>query len=319
MKATRSLDRDRGRTTTRGRHRGRGRFTAATRFAAATAGQHLDSDAPLGWDTDPSEVDDAPNDADVPADYHDDEDGGIYDGDDAGLSAPRSSWIPWVRLSIFLREGELRYSVALPEADRPGLERSLFHLGQGWEQTAKTLINTQGAALRCSTPLAALRALSPFAMSDLERSVGQGSRDRRVVLNTPFGLAPLWFFAQGRKDELFRDLERLGQAVMARRETRLTPALIEELVRNPSVKPDSIRRAHGQALLAVAHNPGIVARHRSLWPLTTTGELLDDLGIVADVGRSAAVAAMALAGAFDPPGLLIAASAHGGPRREATP
>ncbi len=317
MKAARKLGTTK---TTDTRRRTKPRFSAATRFAAASAERHLDADSPTDWDTDPSEIDDAPPAADVPIGYHDDEDGAVYDedGEDSDLSAPRSSWVPWVRLSIYLRDGQLMYLTELPGSDQPDLARSLFHLDRGWGTTAQTLIDTQGDALRCSTPLAALHALNPFPMSSLERSAGQGSRDRRVVVNTPFGLTPLWFFAQGRGDSLFGDLERLGRALIARQESRLSPELVTDVVRTPSVKPDSIRRAHGRALLAVAHQPAVVARHRAKWPLTTPDDLLDDLGVVARVGRSSAVASLALAGAFDPPELLIASSARSEPRREAT-
>jgi len=282
----------------------------------------VDSDSSVEWEWDPCEVDDAPDTENVPTDYHDDEDEGVYE-EDRDLRAPVSSWTPWVRLSIFVRDGQLGYTTSVPATDGLATEVSLHHLGQGWATTAQTLIGAQGNALRCATPLAALHALGPYAMEDLERSAGQGSRDRRVVVDTPFGLAPLWFFAQGRSDGLFQDLETLGRAVMARQPTRLTPAVIEEIIHNPSIKADSIRRVHAKALLALAHQPEVLARHRSLWPLTTIDALFDDLGVEATgkahLGRSGDVAVLALVGAFDPPNLLLASVARHTPRREPSP
>jgi hypothetical protein len=148
----------------------------------------------------------------------------------------------------------------------------------------------------------------------MERSGGQLSRDARVVIGTPFGLAPLWLFSQGRKDSLLRDLERLGRDVIEARPERLTAEAIDGIVRSPAVKPDTIRRAHGPALLALARRPEVLARHRSLWPLTAPEALLDDLGLDLRVGRSWPVATLALVGAFDPPGL-VAAGPPPRPRR----
>jgi hypothetical protein len=298
--------------------RKKGRFNATTRFAIATAERHLDVDAETPWELDPPEFDDAPRDEDVPPDYHDDEDDGLYD-DGRDLRAPTSSWIPWVRLSIFWRDGRLDYRTELPDTDSPGVGRSQFYLRRNWTTTAQTLISTQEEALRRTTPLAALHALGPYAMKDLEQSDGQGTRDRRVVIRTPFGLAPLWFFAQGRSDGLFNDLERIGRAVMKSRPKSLSKEMITETVRHPSLLPDTIIRVRGKTLIALSQHPDVLAKHRSLWPLTTPRDLLDDLGLESDesrLGRAGDVAVLALAGAFDPPDLLLAASARREPKRE---
>lgn len=310
---------ERSQKTTKRKSRGRRQFTSATRFAASGAEQFLDAQSSLIWDADPSEFDDAPRDDEVPDGYHDDEDPGLFDEDEGGPTAPRSSWVPWVRLAIFEQHGSLRFVTSLPVANRTRTESSLSHLENAWKETAQVLIEKQSVALRCRTPLDAMRALERTPMETLERSAGQGSRDRRVVLSTPFGLVPLWFFAQGRADNLFQDLEQIGRAAIATGAQTVSPKMIKTLIPNPTLNPESIRRAHGMTLVAVGRQPEIVARHRALWPLTTTGELLDDLGVVDGVGRSAAVAFLALVGAFDPPSLLLSAAVPTRPRREVTP
>jgi hypothetical protein len=110
---------------------------------------------------------------------------------------------------------------------------------------------------------------------------------------------------------------------MSSRPERLTVAMIEKTVRHPSANPDTVRRIHGKALLALARQPEILAKHRSMWPLTTIDDLFDDLRVEAAgkarLGRSGSVAVLALVGAFDPPNLLLAAAANRQPRREAQP
>jgi hypothetical protein len=133
----------------------------------------------------------------------------------------------------------------------------------------------------------------------IARSSGQLSRDADVIIRTHFGRSPIWFFNEGREDNFYMDLETLGAAVIGQSLDQLTKEMIIKLVPRPSVLPDSIRRNHGLALLAVARRPEIVARHRALWPLTTPEALLDDLGITAQDGRSRPVATLALVGAFD--------------------
>jgi len=295
---TRSTARGGGRSTTRKV----GRQNSTIRYAAAAAERHLASDPALDWVDDKTVTDDSPTPAELPEWYPDDEDDTLLGDNENGLMVPSmASWMPWVRLSIYEDGGNLSFRVHLPASDDPDIERSLGHLSDGWAETARTLIATHQQALGCKTLIDALCVMSPDPMKALERSAGQGSRDKRVLIATPFGLAPLWFFAQGRKDELFEDLLDIGRALRSDRLVRLTAGIIADIIRRPSVQPDSIRRAHGEALLAVANQPCVVARFRSYWPMATPQDLLDALGIHSKVGRSVPVATLALVGAFDQP------------------
>jgi len=310
-----SLTRSTGRGAGRSTARKVGRQNSTIRYAAATAERHLASGPALDWADDKTVIDDSPTPDELPEWYPDDEDDTLLGDDESALVAPPvSSWMPWVRLSVYVADGRLSYRVHIPASDNPDIERSLRHLSDGWTATAKTLIATHPEALLCMTPLDALRAMSPDPMSKLERSAGQGSRDRRVLIATPFGLAPLWFFAQGRSDDLFNDLIRLEQTLQTGEADKLTATVISDVLRRPSVQPDSIRRAHGEALLAVAGQPGIVARYCNLWPMTTPQEFLDDLGVCSKVGRSVPVATLALIGALSPPQQLSAKTVSRPPR-----
>ncbi|MDR1189700.1 MAG: hypothetical protein LBK95_19985 [Bifidobacteriaceae bacterium] len=325
------------------------RYTAADRFAASWAQDRLNPTEEADWPEDQACLDDAPSLDDLP-EGSPDEDDVLLGDDDRGLPAPSPSpsWLPWVRLSITLDGDRLGYMIGLPFTGDSETDERLERLAYGWSQIAETLIRSQAPALRSSSLLEAVRALPPATAMKwvavkgldgkvaknaegktvtelrqvtgaraIERSSGQFSRDRRVVVGTPFGLAPLWLFGQGRQDSLFRDLERIGRQVVEDKPESLTAPMIEKMARNPAVKPESIRRAHGQALLAVAHRPGVIARHRALWPLTSPDALLDDLGVTGRTGRSQPVATLALAGAFDPPGLIVARSTARPPRRRA--
>jgi len=305
---SRSRGRSPGRQTARGVGRRVGRQNAAIRYAAATAERYLDSQEPPEWTEDRSIADDAPTVDQMPEWILDNTDDTILGDDADDVKSGPASYMPWVRLSIYASGGNIAFQVHVPVTDDPGIQQSLKHLRDGWAKTAQALIATHPRALLSHTPLEALRVMGSYPMKELERSAGQGSRDKRVVIATPFGLAPLWFFAQGRKDNLFDDLVEVGAALLAERPDRLTASTISQIIRRPSVQPDSIRRAHGEALLAVVHQPDVVARHRSLWPLTTPQDLLDDLGVTSKVGRSAPVATLCLVGAFDPPRQLTARS-----------
>ena len=313
-----SLSRSTERNTMRSTGRKVGRQNSAIRYAAAAAERYLDSDRPTAWADDNPIPDDAPTPDEMPEWVTDDEDDVVLGDDEAGLSAPPASWMPWVRLSIYLTGGHLTFRVHMPATDDRDIEQSLAHLTDSWTETARTLIATHSQALLSTTAASALRVMSPYPMKDLERSVGQGSRDKRVVIATPFGLAPLWFFAQGRKDDLFDDLTNLGKALLVDKPSKLTASTISDIIRHPSVQPDSIRRAHGEALLAVVHQPGVVAHHRNLWPLSTPQELLNDLGVTSKVGRSIPVATLALVGAFDKP-LQLSARSAARPQQEVKP
>ena len=347
-----------------------GTKTDAIRFAAALAEQYLDEGRTPSWQSDPSEFDDAPRDRDVPPGYRDDEDEGVFGDDERDLAPPQSSWIPWVRLSFFLRGKQLDYRVNLPEADSVELGVSLGYLEKAWDENAQMLLASMPETLCCTSPLEALHTMPvvtamrmmpvkqsvadangknkqeavkepvldrsgmPVLDKDgnpklaivkelqmvsgqvaMERSTGQYSRDRTVVIRTPFGLAPWWFFAQGRNDNLHSDLEQLGKAMIANNWTEPTRDMVEEVVRQSSIKPDSIRRTHGLTLVAVVRHPEVVARHRRLWPLTTIDDFLSDLQAhsTGSVGKSQGVATLALVGAFDPPAPTVTAWQ---PRRE---
>ena len=170
----------------------------------------------------------------------------------------------------------------------------------------------------------------------LEHSKGQGSRDRLEPVNTPFGVVPLWFFTaaplpnqkplatgkrpykwnlnQERPYHLLLDLKLLGDGLIAgevevaKGAVNLSNKAIEDyfarIEHDPVIWPDSIRSVHGKALLEVARQRRVVAKHRGKWAATDRDSLLDDLGIPRPLkrgvgARSKAVATLALAGAFD--------------------
>ncbi len=246
------------------------------------------------------EVDDAPPIDDLPEWPVEDEDSPVGDDDEQDLPDMAAGWSSWVRLSIFRDAEGFRSHVELPPARDPELEYSFEYQRKAWLELGDILIRTQSAALTCTNPLDAVQALLPYKVQDLERSKGQGSRDRRVVISTPFGLAPLWFFAQGRPDTLYRDIRQLAQHLHTTGGTRLTETQISATLPNPAIKPNSIQRSHGPSLWAALANPHVVARHRALWPMTTPDLLLDDLGVVnIRQGRSEVVATLAILGGLE--------------------
>lgn len=294
-----------------------GRQNAAIRQAAAAAERYLDANETEAQDEDEGVLDDAPLIDDLPEWVPDDENDVVLGDDERDPLPPSPSWMPWVRLSIYWSDGQLHYRVHIPPSEDPDIEFSLGILADGWAAIAQTLIRVHERALAAPSALEAVKLLSPYPMKDLERSVGQGSRDKRVVINTPFGLTPLWLFAQGRADALFSDLQLVGQMLLTEKPDKLTKQMISRIIRRPSVQPDTIRRAHGQALLAVIRHPEVVSRHRALWPLTTPEALLDDLGVEGATGRSVPVGTLALVGAFDSQAQVTARAAGRPPQREA--
>jgi len=152
------------------------------------------------------------------------------------------------------------------------------------------------ALASADTPLELLLALRKMPVKDLESSASQGSRDRFVVVDMPCGLVPLWLLRMGRDDALLPQLRVLAAHLRTHPGTDLSPALIEELLPTPAVRPDSFRRAHGRTLTAVLRDPVTVARHRTAWPVCDPQALLDALDIGGRTGRSEAVAALALTG-----------------------
>ncbi|MDR2252534.1 MAG: hypothetical protein LBD97_01505 [Bifidobacteriaceae bacterium] len=273
-------------------------YTSVMRHASAGAERHITAGVEDPWPDSPgSEFDDAPSPDDLPDWDFDDEDD-LVDPDDAAPPLD-PTWLPHVRLSIFTRGGGLACRVHLTHAADKETAQWLTAIARAWAELGNQLITNQGPALRASSPLDALRALKPMSQQSLERSAGQGSRDRRVLISAPFGLAPLWFFskAMAPRGVTFAELERLAGFVLRERPERLTEAMVSDVLRRPSIKPDSIRRNHAATLLALAHKADVWRRHRALWPLDTPDELLNDLGVRG--GRSAALATLALVGAFD--------------------
>jgi hypothetical protein len=133
----------------------------------------------------------------------------------------------------------------------------------------------------------------------IEQSGGQLSRDVNVVVSTPFGLTPIWFLFQGRTDSLYSDLLTLGKALLTQRPEKITEKMISGTLKYPAIKPDSIRRSHGDTLLAIVHHPDVIDRHRNLWPLTTLKALREDLENASGLACSSQpVATLALVGAF---------------------
>lgn len=325
-------EKKRAKATSRIRSRRMSRSTRRDKDRATTLANDT---APDDWMTGPSERDDAPGLDKLPDWIPGDEDDPLFD-DERDLPVEIRTWQPWVWLSIYIDDdGELAHRVHVPPSvtDDPAAVASLLKIKRSWSTTATILQDTLGDALRSeSTTEAALSlrlvektinrhgepARRVTGGSALERSEGQWSRDKLEIVRTPFGQAPLWFFAQAPRSSsgssaLFEDLTLLGHALMrgqlvvdegrANLSKPAIEAFFSDLGRTPSIQPDSIRRGHGKALLAVFRMPSIVARHRSRWPATTPDELLDDLEVfVTRDGandRSQAVATLALAGVFD--------------------
>lgn len=250
-----------------------------------------------GW----AEHDDAPSDLRVPEWQVPQEDAPIlpdreFDPPDLPPGAD-----PAVRLSITLEpDGTLSSYVDLPSSDDPVIERRLDKQYAAMTRLADKLIAVHPRALTCTTPLEALRAMQAVTKRQLWESEGQGSRDRHVVIDTPFGLAPLWLFSEGHSGTIYRDLlfviTRLGQEGR-RQAVDADFHAIRPVPVNPS--PGSILRRNKKALNLALANPEVVAFHRGWWPNTHPENLLDDLGLVTRAERSGPLAVLVLLGALD--------------------
>lgn len=274
------------------------------RAAATRAESWLDSDESLEWDEVSSELDDAPTADDLPEWEPEDEDDVVQPDDVRPWELPGGTSEAWTRMSIFeSRDGFLDYEVLLRWSGDPDIDRSLAEIWSKWNRLGQNLVRMQPKALRTRTLYDALHALEPHAMADIETSEGQGSRDRTDLIETPFGVVPLWFFGLGRlvrtSRSLLVDLENV--AAVAKREgwTRITEGMVSKALPRIDTPAGTISRRHGATVLAVLSHPDTVAKHRSSWPMTTLEALSADLGEVARVGvNSQAVLALALVGAF---------------------
>lgn len=276
----------------------------ALRRLSARAERRYDTREVMEWDDVTSEPDDAPSPDEVP-------EWAIGDNDDPQVGPDsRAPWeevgidrLPRPRVAIFLRaDGSLDQEVFLQMTGDPVADRALEEMYDKWERVAEMLIEAHPEALRELTLLGAFRALRPFAMKELETSQGQGSRDRLDLVRTPFGIVPLWFFSLGkpraRNNDMFRDLEVLGTIIVRDGLTRLSKGDIERVLPRSRANAEALRK-HGPALLAVTSRPGVVAKHREMWPVTTLDDLNSDLGREGVEPKSEEVLSLALFGAFE--------------------
>lgn len=251
--------------------------TAATRHTRA--GMDEDIVALEGaW-----EEDDAPPDDDV-----------VELGSDGGADEPGDEQVTneetedpwprsrgWAQVSFWDAPEGLSFAVNVPRSTDPQVAVALTFQERAWQSLAAVLIQRQPRALRATTPADAYHALARTPMRELETSIGQGSRDRDVLVETPAGLLPLWFFAcKHESPELVKDLIVLADHLTAHPEVdRLTASEITTALPSPSIKPDSLRKSHGPTLVALRSLPDVLAAHRSLWPHTHWSLLQADLGM----------------------------------------
>lgn len=266
----------------------------------------LPEETPLA-ERDGAELDDAPPAEDVPELLGDrDEDPSIADDGEQDPQVRVAGFDPWVRLTIFRDPWGLAYHVEHPESADRSVEEALDLQDGHWSKLAETLISVQKDALSCSTPMEALDALRKEKKQENQRSEGQLSRDRHSVVGTPFGAVPLDFFFMGRRiagqeDSLFSDLLRVGRRLV-QTEVRPVPlAELRDLLPHLPEKGLDATRHHVAALVRVLERPDIIARHRQLWPLTSTDALFDDLGFAKGrtSGRLQPAAILAILGAFE--------------------
>lgn len=255
----------------------------------------------------PSSVtDDAPHVDDVPQlPWDDNEDPPISDDGERDLPDRTPSWDPWIRLSIFRGRSGFAWHVEFPDTTDPALEDNLDQQHRNWDGLAGTLIALQPDALGCRTPLEALGRLWAVTKAQVERSVGQLSRDRHFVIGTPFGDVPLDFMFLGRRtlggeDTLYRDLRKAGEQLVAAGVASLSAPDLRRLL--PHLDNNGIDSTlnHVAALGKVLAQPQVVQRHRQFWPRTTTDALYDDLGAKPrSTDRSAPAGILAILGAFE--------------------
>lgn len=255
----------------------------------------------------PSSVtDDAPHVDDVPqSPWDDNEDPSIADDGEQDLPDRTPSWDPWIRLSIFREGSGFAYHVEFPETTDPALEDNLDQQHRNWDGLAGTLISLQSDALGSHTPLQALEKLWAITKAQVERSVGQLSRDRHFVIGTPFGDVPLGFMFLGRRtlgeeDTLYRDLRKAGEQLVKAGAASLSAPNLRRLL--PHLDNNGIDSTlnHVAALGKVLAHPQVVQRHRQFWPRTTTDALYDDLGTKPrSTDRSAPAGILAILGAFE--------------------
>lgn len=251
-----------------------------------------------------SVIDDAPP-VDEIHEWHldDNEDPPIADDGEQDPPDRTPSWDPWIRLSIFRNRSGLGYHVAFPDTTDRVLEDKLDQEHRNWEELAGTLISLQSDALRCGTPLEALDALWAFTKAEVQRSVGQLSRDRFFVIGTPFGFVPLDFMFLGRRtpgarDTLYRDLRKAGSELIRAGSESLSAPELRRLL--PHLDDVDSTGNHVAALGKLLAKPQVVQRHRQLWPRTTTAALYDDLGVAPrSTDRSKPAGILAMLGAFE--------------------
>lgn len=306
-------------------------IAVTTRIANEWAAVALNSAEVLELDPEETEVDDGPDPDDIAEGCFDNEDEPLLD-DERDPLVEVTSHHPWITAAISVTaDDDFEHAAQVPSAADPAIAKAYEQRRRDWIGTAAVVSNKQAAALRSRT-LAEAAVRLEVARGEggatggaaLERGEGQASRDKRVVVDTPFGPVPFWFFSGPtpnakwvRSDQeyaaLLADLADLGNALM-RGEfvvpehqiglgARQIEVVFERLGRQPVIKADSIRKSHGVALVTVMRRWDVVARHRGLWPATDEDQLLNDLGLFktsdGNNPRSHLVALLALAGVFD--------------------
>jgi hypothetical protein len=175
-------------------------------------------------------------------------------------------------------------------------------------QLATALERQQREALLAATLAEAFRKLRRLTNVDLAREVGleaRGgsgvSRNRFTIIEAPFGLVPLAFFASWSPESPERVAELENLAAVLADTPQLSDAEAARRAAETAERADALRK-QVRAVRAVLTRPDLVARHRRRFPLTDWRRLRTDLqrdtATVSDRGKLAYC--MALVGLMVP-------------------
>jgi hypothetical protein len=247
-----------------------------------------------------SEQDDAPPEDEVPEWI---DDGGEDQPDEPEHEPAELGWARlYPRLSIWCGNQGLEFVVNTPRSADDRIDRSLAHQGRTWQKAGWILIHRQARALQSSDLAAAFRHLEPMSLGELglgeqqNTSASQGSRDRLVQIDTPFGLVPLWFFtSRPSSDGLIEAICRVA-GFLDEHGRWPEPTERRQLLQGSEIDDESFRKQYKPTLTMLHGHAEIVASHRARWPLTDSLALRDEIRPPPRTRWSEAAANLALVG-----------------------
>ena len=288
---------------------GRGALPSRQNRTQRQHGTSADVATRLGFDDLPGgetdewfEEDDAPLEDDVPEWI---DDGAEEEPHEPDREPGEDGWVRlYPRLSIWRTSNGLQFVVNTPRSTNDRIDLSLAYQSHRWQKAGRILIQRQARALQSSDLAGAFRHLEPMSLGELglgeqeNTSSSQGSRERMVLVDTPFGLVPLWFFtSRPSSDGLISAICRVANFLDEHggwpRPTERRP-----LLSSSEIDEDSFLKQYKPTLTLLHGHPEILASHRARWPLTDSVSLRDEIGISTKARWSEAAANLAIVGAI---------------------